>query len=303
MQRLTAEHVTYRFAPDLEPTLSVKPGDRLQIETLDSWSGRLRRPEDIHTVPFDPSLANPATGPIAIIGAEPGDALIVQVEDIVVHPPGFAKIVPAGGILGGEVQSPYLRLVDVEGGEVVLKGWLPDRNLKLPLRPMIGVVGVAPPQGSISTLWPGDHGGNLDINAVCPGSRVYLPVSVPGALFALGDVHATMGDGELSGAGVDICSTVTLVIDLAKGRGIKRPLLETPSAWITCAAAPSLLDAVRIATRDMVGLLSTQLGLAREDALLLVSACGDARIGEACGSDVPATAWVSVPRSLAGGGS
>ena len=293
--RLTRERVVYRFAADLEPALVADPGDRVTFETLDSWSGRLKRPDDIGRVPMDPAFANPATGPVYVRGAEPGDALAVSIEEIRLLPPGLAKIVPSGGILGGEIRAPVLHFVDVEGDEVIFPPEL--AGLRLPTRRMVGVIGTAPAGDGVITLHMGDHGGNMDLRPIGPGATVYLPVAVHGALLALGDCHATMGDGELSGAGIDIDTDTTVTLRLVKAARIARPLVETADAWIAYGYGPALEEALRMAARDMVGVLSERLAVSREAALVLVSAAGDARAGQAALiPGVGVTAYLRFPR-------
>src|SRR5699024_2115848 len=91
-----------------------------------------------------------------------------------------------------------------------------DFGIKIPVRPMIGTIGVAPSKEPVSTLYPGDHGGNMDLNEIHIGSIVYLPVFVRGALLSLGDIHASMGDGEVTGTGVEIGATIHTQIELIK---------------------------------------------------------------------------------------
>jgi amidase len=293
--RLGRERVVYRFAADDEPALEAGPGDRVTFETLDSWSGRLKRPEDIGRVPMDPAFANPATGPVHVRGAEPGDALVVSIEEVRLLPPGLAKIVPSGGILAGEVRAPVLYFVGVEGETVVFPPEL--GGLRLPTRPMIGVIGTAPAGEPAITLHMGDHGGNMDLTPIGPGATVYLPVAVAGALLALGDCHATMGDGELSGAGIDIDTETTVTLGLVKAARIARPMVETASAWVTYGHGTTFEEALRMATRGMVGVLSERLAVSREAALVLVSAAGDARAGQtALMPGVGVTAYLRFPR-------
>ena len=121
----------------------------------------------------------------------------------------------------------------------------------------------------------------MDNNLVTVGTRVYLPVFVSGALFALGDLHASMGDGELTGGGIDIDGEVTLRLNLVKGRSWPRPWLETKDSWATCSNAPTLEGAIDIATRDMVNLLAEKLGVSREHAFMMIGSHGDIRIGQA----------------------
>jgi amidase len=126
--------------------------------------------------------------------------------------------------------------------------------------------------------------------------RLYLPVGVPGALFGLGDVHASMGDGEVSGAGLDCNADVRVRLSLVPGAAPPRPLIETADAWMTCASAPALQEAVKRATADMVALLARRLRISREDAFLLATAAGDVRIGQACASTLDSTARMRFPK-------
>ena len=120
----------------------------------------------------------------------------------------------------------------------------------------------------------------MDLLDVTVGTRVHLPVSVPGALFALGDLHASMGDGELSGVALEAAGAVVARVDLRRGNRIARPWLERGDSWITYGCSLTLEDAIRTATRDMVALLGSRLGLNKETAFMLVSATGDLRIGQ-----------------------
>ncbi len=132
----------------------------------------------------------------------------------------------------------------------------------------------------IYTAEPGAQGSNIDINAITVGARVHLPVHVPGALLAIGDVHASMGDGEVSGTGVEIAGEVTVRVDLVPGAASTRPWIETDEEWITTCSGPSLEDAVEMAVEELTRLLIARFSLSRTEAFLLVSARGDVRIGQ-----------------------
>lgn len=283
-------HITV-FSAGVKPVLYVEPGDEVLFETLDSWAGRLTKPDDIFVVPHDPLLSNPAAGPVFVEGAEPGDALVAEIRTITVRKPVINKITPAGGVLAGEIKAPYCRFLEVDGDWLIF-----NSGVRLPMRKAIGVIATAPATGSLATADPGDHGGNMDHSHVAEGARVYLPVGVPGALFGLGDVHASCGDAEVSGAGLDCPADVSVRFSLAKGMGNRRPLVETAGEWVTCASAPSLQEAVRLATKDMVAFLARRLDISREDAYLLVTAQGDVRIGQACASAIDSTARMVFPK-------
>jgi amidase len=210
VKRISRDRFTFEFAADLEPVLEVSPGEEVLFETLDSWAGRLTRPEDIHTLKPDPHRANPAAGLVFIRGAEPGDTLATEILAITPHAPVISKITGSGGVLSGEITAPHCRFLNI------VDGWTTSGNLWIPLRPMIGCLGTAPASGRLSTVDPGNHGGNMDHNDIGEGARVHLPVGVRGGLFGLGDVHASMGDGEVSGAGLDCNADVRVRFDLRK---------------------------------------------------------------------------------------
>lgn len=136
----------------------------------------------------------------------------------------------------------------------------------------------------------------MDCNDVTVGSRVYLPVFVPGGLLALGDVHASMGDGETSGGGLDISADVTTRITLLKGKGPKRPLVETSSHFVLTYNDKDLKPAIRGVVNEAVSLLKERLGLTSTEAIMLVSTAGDLRISQACDSPIDVTVRVALPK-------
>jgi len=291
--RLTRDQTTCLFDPAATPVAEAYPGDAIVFETWDALGGRVQTIEDALTLVLPPEQLNPATGPVRIVGAQPGDTLAVTVERIELGARGQIRIRSGSGVLISELRPPRANLVPVVDGVVHF-----NQDIRFPARPMVGVLGVAPAGEAIATFYPGAHGGNLDINDLAPEATIYLPVAVPGALLAVGDVHAHMGDGELTGGGIDIPAEVTVRTRLIKGRGLPRPLIETDTAWSTCAFAPTLSEAVRNATRDMVDLLASRLGLSREEAFQLVGAAGDARIGQAAELGMDATAYVRVSKEV-----
>jgi acetamidase/formamidase len=139
---------------------------------------------------------------------------------------------------------------------------------------------VAPPAhwGRIGTIIPRAHGGNLDNKELQPGSSLYLPVHVPGALFSCGDGHAAQGDGEVCTTAIETALRGTFELVLHKGGGLRYPRAETPTHWITMGMDPSLDQCLAIALRDMIVLLGEIGGLSREDAYTLCSLAVDFRV-------------------------
>jgi amidase len=287
--RILRDQLTYSFSASSVPVATIEPGERIVFETFDASTGRIRLPEDLVTYlkVRDMRKVNPAAGPVFVRGARPGDEVVVTIERIDLTDQGYIRAAP-GGVLDG-IEEPTVVIVPVVDGDLLLPG-----GIRLPARPMVGVIGTAPAEGIIYTAVPGPQGSNLDCNAVNVGARVHLPVHVPGALVALGDVHAAMGDAEVSGTGVEINAEVTATIDLLPGRARARPWIETPDAIVSTASAPTLEAASRLAVSDLVDLLRERFPLTRAEAFMVVSAYGDVRIGQACGG-LDATVYARFP--------
>ena len=292
MKRITREQLTNVFGPDEIPVAEVEPGEQVLFETLDALGGRVKTHADALSVQIPHELGNPATGPVRVVGAQPGDVLVVEIIDIRLGKFGFGRV-KGGGVILDELNPPSANLTPIIDGVVHF-----NDHIQFPVRPMVGVIGTAPSKTAVHSFFPGKHGGNLDINEIKVGSKVYLPVMVPGALLSIGDVHASMGDGELNGGGLDIDAEVIVKVDLCQGLGWSRPIIETESAWCVCANAPTLPEAIRIATSEMTSLLSIRLQMSREEAFILIGAAGDARIGQAAGLDMDCTAYVRIPKGI-----
>ncbi len=290
MLRLTKKTATYTFGPDNPPAIRVPPSTTILFETEDALNGQIRSDQDSATA-VDLNHVNAATGPVYVEGAWPGDTLVAEILDIQVAREGSALIIPGFGFLQQELPGPYTKVLTVEDDGCIPYG----DHVRLPLRPMIGTIGVAP-QEPISTLSSGPHGGNLDTTDVKAGCKVYLPVFVEGALFGVGDVHATMGDGEVCGTGIECAAEVTIHLDLWRGFHIERPRLESPQEIMTVASGLGLEEAIHLALLDMVKWLQQDKGLSAEEAYVLVSMAGDVRIGQIV--DPAVTVRVAVPKAI-----
>ena len=214
---------------------------------------------------------DPLTGPLFVQGAEPGDAIAVSIEHIEVAGAGVQGIIPGFGVLPWE-RLP-LHSFTPRNGRIE---WL--RGIEIELRPNLGAIGVAPREGPVPSVWPGDFGGNMDTKYVCAGSTVYLPVFHPGALLVLGDCHQIQGDGELCGVAPETDSEVTLSVDVVKGAGIRRPRILAADRFMTIASAGTLEDAVRLCTRDAVDMLVAEKGFTEDEAYLLITIKADLEI-------------------------
>lgn len=293
MLHIPRDHYTYRFAADVPPVARIRPGDRVTFETYDASTGRIRAAADLETYlrVRDPRRVNPAAGPVFVEGARPGDELVVTIEAIRLDDQGYIRAQP-GGVVSEGIERPIAAIVPVADGTTLL---LPG-GLRRPARPMVGVIGTAPAAGEVLTAVPAPQGSNLDCNLVRVGARVHLPVHVDGALLALGDVHAAMGDAEVTGTGVEINAEVAAQIDLLPAAARARPWIEVDGLIAATGSAPTLEEAVAIATGGLIALLRERLPVTRAEAYMLISAYGDVRIGQACfPGSLDATAYACFP--------
>jgi amidase len=289
MLTLSRGQSTYDFGPDNPPAIRVKPGTTVVLQTLDAVDGQIQTDSD-SAEQIDLGHVNSATGPVYVEGVEPGDTLVVEILDIELADQGAALIIPGFGALQDDISGPYTKVFHVENGLIPY-----GDKVRLPLKPMIGTIGVAPLE-PLPTLNLGEHGGNLDTTAVTTGATVYLPVFVEGALFGAGDVHATQGDGEVCGTGIETDATLTLRLDVRKDFPIPRPRLENADEWMTVGIDESLREAIRLSLLDMVSWLEDMHGLSQEEAYVLISLAGDVRIGQIV--DPKASVRTVVPKKL-----
>jgi acetamidase/formamidase len=286
----------------LPAVLMVAPGATVVFDTLDASYGRAARQVQAQPGDLDPALVSliaarsyatppdagnghPLTGPVAVAGALPGDTLVVEILDIAPGFWGWTATPPGIGLLSDEITKPAGHIWDCRDGR---GAWFaPD--IRVPLAPFCGVMGVALAEPGRHPTFPSrPTGGNLDIRQLTAGATLYLPIQVPGALFSVGDVHGAQGDGEVSGAGIEMESTVTLRFGLQQGRAIRQPQFRTApqvamDAGPSFAATghdPDLREAAREALRGVLDYLVQEHQLSRSRAYLLASVCVDLRISQ-----------------------
>jgi acetamidase/formamidase len=274
--------VCHTLSPAYPPVLTVAPGSRLRIETELNLGDVLHSIED----EFEPSMVNlpfvnGATGPVAVEGAAPHHALSCRILDIELVPPGVTALIPGIGAFPDWIRrhefGVHSRVVDVRDGHVF---W--DRGLRIPVRPMVGVLGTAPLIDAVSTMDNGPHGGNLDVQEFTSGTTVYLPVNVDGALMFLGDCHAVQGDGELCGCGaIEIRTFTTVEVDLVpKPEAMVWPRFETADHIGAVACARPLEDAFRLSVEELIRWMTGEYGFTDADALLLLGQVAEARCAQ-----------------------
>lgn len=273
MRQLPETAVIYKMSRRNAPALRVVSDESVLLELRDCFDGSVSH-DIVDLSQVRPKYRNPCSGPIYVDGAEVGDAVAVEIEDIKVAPQGIAAYAEAEEMRGHKARPLRARVVPIAEGEIIL-----SERVRVPVKPVVGTLGVAPPRGEVSTLDSGPHGGNLDLVGITTESIVYLPVFVPGALLAVGDLHAAQGEGEVNWSGIECAGTVQVKIRLVKDRGLARPRIETPDEILTVGLGRNLSEAIRIATRDMVNLLMSERGLSRFEAHALISATGDVHVG------------------------
>ena len=290
--RIGRDEVVWAFGPDLEPVLEVDPGTIVTLETNDCFTGQIQTEDDLVTE-IDFGRVNSATGPIAVRGAEPGDSLVVELLEVRPVERGFATLIPGIGQLIDRVRSPLTQVFRVEGDVVHMT----DR-ISFPLRPMVGVIGVATDGETITNGFAGRHGGNLDNHLHGPGASVYLPVRQPGGMLAIGDMHASMGDGEVCFTGVEIAGEVTIRVDLLKGRQGTWPVTELADRWVVHGTAgQDFMEALDLAVEEGARFLVDQWGFTIEEAFIFLSVACDAGICQACRpQDFSTIARVAIPK-------
>ncbi len=262
----------YAMSPHNLPVAHAASGSLVRFETNDCYSGKIRTTDDLSSlVPWD--VINPATGPLYVDGATAGDVLRVEIQKIEIAEQGVMSVGPGMGRLGHLIPDERTKILPIRNGHAIF-----NDKLSIPCKPMIGVIGTAPAQDTIPTGTPGPHGSNMDCNRITEGTVLYLPVNVDGALLAMGDLHAAMGDGEIVICGVEIPGAVTVKVDVIKNFSAPLPMLQTEDALICIASAETIDAAAQAATEHMADFLCQHLGFDIHEAGMLLSAACNLRI-------------------------
>jgi formamidase len=317
-----------RWHPDLPPVAEVAPGVEITLETENGLADQLTRASShADAGRLNLGLGHPLTGPVYVAGAEPGDMLEVELLAYESADFGVTAVIPGFGFLADLFAEPYLVRWEIEEG-LARSDELP--GVSVPEELFAGVVGVAPsrermeafrqreealraagqpvadpmPETAIPpeaadglrTIPPRETGGNMDIRQLVAGSRLWLPVDVPGALFSIGDLHFAQGDGEVCGTGIEVAGAVTVRFGLQEPSGSPRrfPAFETPAlpgrpsfatTGVPVDEGMNLNAAARVALLEMIDHLELEHGFERPAAYALCSVAVDLRVSEVV--DVP----------------
>lgn len=266
--RISSDHVIFEMNKHNDPALKVDSGSTVVFETLDCFSNTVQSPEDVMSN-IDFSKVNPATGPLYVNDAEVGDVLKVTIHSITLADRGAIITAPGLGRLSSDIQKEETVICDITDDHVHYKG------MDIPLKKMIGVIGTAPAGEGVNTGTPHDHGGNMDTSRITEGATLYLPVNVEGGLLAMGDLHATMGDGEIMGAGLEVPGEVEVTVEVVKNFTLPLPLIETEEFFITLGSRQTMEEATDLAIQNMVRVIQEKSDLTFNQAGMLLSLAGN----------------------------
>jgi acetamidase/formamidase len=268
------------FSRDLEPILTVEPGDSIVFASLNSgW----RTAQHEFLVERDDELdaGHALIGPIAVRGARPGQTLEVSIDELRI---GAGGVTQSGGF-----HTPLNERLGVDDGDTVTLLWTldadegvgrSDTGREVALHPFLGVMGMPPAEPGIHpTAPPRRTGGNIDCKELVVGTRLYLPIAVEGALLSIGDGHAAQGDGEVSQLAIEApVERGQLGLGLRDDLSLEWPMAWTPEAWLTFGFDEDLDEAAAIAIDGMLDLMKRELALERREALALSSVVVDLRV-------------------------
>lgn len=299
MLEIKSDQAIYSFAPDAQAVATIKSGAAASFVTRDCFSNQINSPEQLFES-TDWSSINPATGPLAIEGAEPGDVLAVDILDIETADYGVMTAVKDMGAIPGLLDGSETRIIPIKNGWARF-----NENLSFPVNPMVGVIGTAPREETVPCGTPGAHGGNMDNKDIIKGARLYLPVWQKGGLLALGDLHALQGDGEVLFCGIEVAGRVTVRVNVIKGQELATPVLENRDYFYIIGSAGDLDEAAKVVMDWTHQFLKARLPLSNNEVAMLMSIVCDLQICQivdpliTCRMAIPKKAFSSYQLSFA----
>lgn len=271
MLKITREYVTDSLGPGNPPVAACKSGDTVIFETRDCYNDCLM--PDGTMLDSWASLTNPSTGPLLIKEAMPGDVLKVEILCIELKDTALMRVSPTNGAFQHNLKERRVKEYRLEDGKVRF-----NDQLTLDLEPMIGVIGTAPKDMHVHNSTPKEHGGNMDCKKITAGSVLYLPVSIPGGMLSMGDLHALMGDGEVLICGLETAGEVTVRVTVVRDFSMPTPCLLQKNRFMTIQSANTLDEAAILASRKMQEFLVLHTPMDEYDVGRLLSLKGDLAI-------------------------
>lgn len=274
MKTIKKDKVIYSFSPNNSPIGTVKLNEVFWIETEDCYGGQIKTEKDTRPN-IDTSIMDASTGPVKIEDVYAKDTICVEILKIQIASQGVMVTAPGLGPLGDFIKTADTKIIPIEDNIAYFSD-----DIKLPLTPMVGVLGVAPEKGEIHCATPGDHGANMDTKEIKEGNKAYFPVFVDGANLAAGDIHACMGDGELSGTGIEIAGKIQLKVTKVDNLKIKMPIVESDKSLMIISSENTFKKATKKGLKFAVDLISKYKKLSFPDAYRLLSATCDLQISQ-----------------------
>lgn len=274
--RIPSNLRVYSFSGAHKPVLRVKPDSLIVFEIRDAFDGQLDLSGEYlsNIDKVDRSRVNPATGPVWIEGATPGCTIEVEVLNVKVGDRGF---------IGQKVFKILDDIIEAD-------------SFRIPIKPVIGVIGIAPPKGENSTIEQGDFGGNLDTPEITVGSRVFLPVWVEGGLLAIGDVHAVQGDGEVSGQGLEVPAEAEVKVKLHRVRILDKIIVDYGGSLTILASSNTLENAIDDLLNAAKKLLQKAFKVDEQTALTLLSLTSNLGISQIV--NLKKTVKIKIPKNI-----
>jgi amidase len=246
---LDKDQKAFAFDATIPPVLEIDAGDTVTFQTGDAAYFRLANGESVGDIGLE--NFNAVTGPVYVRGSQPGDALRIEILDIQITRTWSVWLPDFGG-LGAKTKEMHVMQTPIENGRARL-----SPSLTVPVEPMIGCIGVAPAEGKGSTFMPAyPFGGNMDLREMSPGTTLYLPVQVPGALLAMGDLHAAMGTAEPTWVSLEASGQATLRINLEKNMPLNYPRLRIGNKTYCLGMGNSFDESYQVAINEVYSLLT-----------------------------------------------
>ena len=291
--RVSREQNHLAWDPAVEPVAGVESGAVVEFDCLDASNGQIdanSTTDSLAQLDFD--RVDQVTGPVAVLSAEPGDTLQIDILELEPADWGWSASIPGFGLLADDFPDPFLKITRLTGGADRVEFW---PGINIPVAPFCGELGVAPEKGPLSTIPPDLHGGNMDTRHLVAGSTLFLPAFHSGARFSIGDGHATQGDGEVTGTAIETPMRAVVRLSVRKDIHVTGPEfiaapdphaeLRNGRRYATDGIGPDLMDAARDAVRRMIEWMGREHGLEPMQAYQLCSVAVDLRISEIV--DVP----------------
>lgn len=275
------KNIHYKWSKNLKPIARISQGEAVRMMIPDCYVGQLTESSTLEEMrKVDPATIDGASGPLWIEGAEPGDTLEVDIQEIKSGTWGFSMTEELYGLLKGRYPDKYT-IWDLRDGYAISRTGF--KGIRLPINPFLGVMGVAPAEGEYTMLPPQYFGGNIDNKLLTSGSKLYLPILTDGALFSAADPHAAQGDGESGGTGIETSAAATLSFKVLKDRTIKYPRaivdLNSKRCLLAMGISDDLYKASQLAMEGLIDELGHR-GISGGEAYTICSLAADLHISE-----------------------